>query len=128
MFTNTNVFGTWYVGHVKEVERLMDMLLSLKQKNDPDAEAASISISTMVQSLLVRTQEIGDQKLGVIQQIQDILENKTSQLDLDQKKSGIGKLLFFLLNNLIVDNQVIFLIRVCFKMKNSQSENSAICN
>ena len=79
----------WIVGHVREIERLMDVLLSLKEKKDQESESASISITTMLQSLLVRTQEIGDLKLGVVQQIQDMLENKTSQLDIDEKNSGM---------------------------------------
>jgi hypothetical protein len=94
----------------------MDVLLTMREKKDQESEAASISISTMLQSLLVRTQEIGDQKLGVVQQIQDMLENKTAQLDIDQKNSGMSKFLYSSARYLVTNP--IFMC-VSFKLKTS---------
>ena len=36
-----------------------------------------------VQKALIAAQEIGDEKLQIVQQVQDFVENKTRQLDVD---------------------------------------------
>lgn len=45
------------------------------------------------QSTLISAQELGDEKLQIIQQLQDLIENKTRSLDNDYR--NIGKLLSF---------------------------------
>lgn len=42
-----------------------------------------------VQQALIAAQEIGDEKLQIIQQVQDLIENKSRQLDLDYRNLGI---------------------------------------
>ncbi|GAB6032621.1 PHD finger protein ing1 [Chamberlinius hualienensis] len=42
-----------------------------------------------VKRLLIKSQEIGDEKLQLVQQIADLIENKTRQLDLDYKNLGL---------------------------------------
>lgn len=40
------------------------------------------------QQSLISAQEIGDEKLQIVQQIQDLIENKSRQLDLDYRNLG----------------------------------------
>jgi len=42
-----------------------------------------------VQQALIATQEIGDEKLQIVQQVQDLIENKSRQLDVDYRNLGI---------------------------------------
>lgn len=41
-----------------------------------------------VQQALIAAQEIGDEKLQIVQQVQDLIENKSRQLDLDYRNLG----------------------------------------
>lgn len=42
-----------------------------------------------VQRALIQTQDLGDKKLQIVQVIQDIIENKSRQLELDRMKLGL---------------------------------------
>lgn len=42
-----------------------------------------------MQRSLIKSQEIGDEKLQIVQQILDLIENKSRQLDLDFKNLGV---------------------------------------
>ena len=42
-----------------------------------------------VQQALIAAQEIGDEKLQIVQQVQDLIENKSRQLDVDYRNLGI---------------------------------------
>lgn len=44
-----------------------------------------------IQRSLIRTQEIGDEKLQIVQQILDLIENKSKQLEIDYKNLDFGK-------------------------------------
>lgn len=40
------------------------------------------------QSILISAQELGDEKLQIVQQLQDLIENRTRSLDNDYKNVG----------------------------------------
>jgi len=42
-----------------------------------------------VQQALIAAQEIGDEKLQIVQQVQDLIENKSRQLEVDYRNLGI---------------------------------------
>ena len=42
-----------------------------------------------IQRSLIKSQEIGDEKLQLVQQILDLIENKSRQLDFDFKNLGV---------------------------------------
>lgn len=67
-----------------------------------DAENSGRKTKAMsrIQQALIAAQELGDEKLNVVQNLLDLIENKTRQLDLDYKNLGEYKrlqktLLFF---------------------------------
>lgn len=41
-----------------------------------------------IQQALIAAQEIGDEKLDIVQQVQDLIENKAKQLELDYQNLG----------------------------------------
>lgn len=41
-----------------------------------------------VQQALIAAQEIGDEKLQIVQQVQDLIENKSRQLEVDYRNLG----------------------------------------
>lgn len=56
-----------------------------------EGELDSISlkrIMVQIQDKLISTQEIGDDKLQIVQHILDIIENRQRQLELDSKNLG----------------------------------------
>lgn len=57
-----------------------------------EGELDSISlkrIMVQIQDKLISTQEIGDDKLQIVQHILDIIENRQRQLELDCKNLGL---------------------------------------
>ncbi|XP_018403680.1 PREDICTED: inhibitor of growth protein 1 [Cyphomyrmex costatus] len=44
-----------------------------------------------IQQALIAAQEIGDEKLQIVQQVQDLIENKSKQLEVDYRNSDFGK-------------------------------------
>ena len=58
------------------------------------------------QHILIRSQEIGDEKLQIVQQIQDLIENKTRNLDVDFRNLG----------NYIIINFYIDFLLVCYSI------------
>lgn len=53
--------------------------------------AARKKILLQIQRALIRSQEIGDEKLQIVQFIQDLIENKSRQLEQDRKNLDFGK-------------------------------------
>jgi inhibitor-of-growth protein 1 len=43
-----------------------------------------------IQQTLIAAQEVGDEKLQIVQTIQDLIENKARQLELDYRNLGEG--------------------------------------
>jgi len=64
------------------VDHYYDLYLSLQ--NSPDAGRRSRSISRMHQSL-IQAQELGDEKMQIVNHMQEIIDGKLRQLDTDQQ-------------------------------------------
>jgi len=77
-------------GYLREAHIYTDKLLGLQTAGDSEAVQREVStVSWRLQQLLISAQEIGDDKLQIAQQIQDYVDNKARQLDLDKKNLGI---------------------------------------
>lgn len=64
-----------------------------------------------IQQALILAQEVGDEKLQIIQQLQDLIENKARQLEIDYR--NLGKNIFKLfLNNLNTNNIIMTILDV----------------
>ncbi|XP_063241212.1 inhibitor of growth protein 1 [Bacillus rossius redtenbacheri] len=74
-----------YQAFLKEVEQHQDAA-----QRDTDL-ATKRKVLVRVQKMLIAAQEVGDEKLQVVQQIQDLIENKSRQLDLDYRNLDLGK-------------------------------------
>lgn len=69
-----------YQGLLKEVEQQQESL-----QKETESIAKKRSYLVRVQQALISAQEIGDEKLQIIQQLQDLIENKARQLELDYR-------------------------------------------
>lgn len=69
--------------YLREVDQQQDLLT----KNDTDVVSRRRAL-TRVQQALIAAQEIGDEKLQIVQQIQDLIEVKSRQLDQDFRDVG----------------------------------------
>lgn len=58
---------------------------TLRSDTDPAIKRRAL---LRVQQALIAAQEIGDEKLQIVQQVQDLIENKSRQLDLDYRNLG----------------------------------------
>lgn len=76
-----------FIAYLREVDQQQELL-----KNDIDMTVRRRAL-LRVQQALISAQEIGDEKLQIVQQIQDLIENKARQLDLDYR--NLGKLFYF---------------------------------
>uniref|UniRef100_A0A8D9DWE8 Inhibitor of growth protein n=1 Tax=Cacopsylla melanoneura TaxID=428564 RepID=A0A8D9DWE8_9HEMI len=65
-----------YHAYMKEIETI-----AAQQANNEDNTTFRKRNLFRVQVALIAAQEIGDEKLSILQQVQDIIENKTRQLD-----------------------------------------------
>ncbi|XP_011303697.1 inhibitor of growth protein 1 [Fopius arisanus] len=85
-----------YVSRLRELDATCQTYL-----RDVDQQQELLKIDTditlrrrallRVQQSLIAAQEIGDEKLQIVQQIQDLIENKSRQLDLDYRNLDFGK-------------------------------------
>ncbi|XP_017016798.1 inhibitor of growth protein 1 [Drosophila kikkawai] len=71
-----------YRGLIRDVDHYYDLYLSLQ--SSPDAGRRSRSISRMHQSL-IQAQELGDEKMQIVNHMQEIIDGKLRQLDTDQQ-------------------------------------------
>ncbi|XP_017047159.1 inhibitor of growth protein 2 [Drosophila ficusphila] len=71
-----------YRGLIRDVDHYYDLYLSLQ--NSPDAARRSRTISRMHQSL-IQAQELGDEKMQIVNHMQEIIDGKLRQLDTDQQ-------------------------------------------
>jgi len=69
---------------LKEVEQQQD-----SSRCDADLPTKR-RILLRIQQSLIAAQEVGDEKLQIVQTIQDLIENKARQLDLDYRNLGEG--------------------------------------
>lgn len=71
------------IAYLREVDQHQE---TLQSDTDPVIKRRAL---LRVQQALIAAQEIGDEKLQIIQQVQDLIENKSRQLDLDYRNLGI---------------------------------------
>lgn len=72
-----------FLAYLHEVDQQQEVL-----RNDVDPVVKRRALMR-VQQALIATQEIGDEKLQIVQQVQDLIENKSRQLDVDYRNLGI---------------------------------------
>jgi len=65
----------------------MRRLTDLMRNSDEDQLEIS-RLQGRIQALLIKCQELGDEKIHVGQVIQELIENKNRQLELDRKNLG----------------------------------------
>ncbi|KAH8329798.1 hypothetical protein KR074_010414 [Drosophila pseudoananassae] len=71
-----------YRGLIRDVDHYYDLYTSLQ--NSPDAGRRMRTISRMHQSL-IQAQELGDEKMQIVNHMQEIIDGKLRQLDTDQQ-------------------------------------------
>lgn len=71
------------IAYLHEVDQHQETL-----RNDADPVVKRRALMR-VQQALIAAQEIGDEKLQIVQQVQDLIENKSRQLDVDYRNLGI---------------------------------------
>lgn len=76
------VFLKSNLAYLREVDQQQEAL-----RNDTDLAIKRRAL-LRVQQALIAAQEIGDEKLQIVQQVQDLIENKSRQLDLDYRNLG----------------------------------------
>jgi len=75
----------YFVGFLRDIETLAaqyDECVNLKKVDE------KYRLLRKAQSTLISAQELGDEKLQIIQQLQDLIENKTRSLDNDYRNIG----------------------------------------
>lgn len=70
--------------YLRDVEQQAEWLGSGETEN-PGRKAKALS---RIQQALIAAQELGDEKLNVVQNLLDLIENKTRQLDQDYRNLG----------------------------------------
>jgi len=68
----------------------------LRNDTDPIVKRRALM---KVQQALIAAQEIGDEKLQIVQQVQDLIENKSRQLEVDYRNLGMTFCKFLMLIN-----------------------------
>lgn len=79
-----SVFSNVFAAFLKDVEQQQEIII----RKDPESQVRKRAI-LRIQQALIAAQEVGDEKLQIVQQINDLIENKARQLDLDFKNLGI---------------------------------------
>ncbi|XP_032682091.1 inhibitor of growth protein 2 isoform X2 [Odontomachus brunneus] len=78
-------FFVHLLAYLREVDQQQEILCS-----DSDIAIKRRAL-VRIQQALIAAQEIGDEKLDIIQQVQDLIENKAKQLELDYQNLDFGK-------------------------------------
>lgn len=76
-----------YLVHVRETQKQIELWRSSDSENSPKMKR----IIRKLQKALIAAQELGDEKMHLLQAIQDKIENKTRLLDHDFKNLDFGK-------------------------------------
>lgn len=69
--------------YLREVDQNQELLC----KGEVNGSAKTRAL-LRIQQALIAAQEIGDEKLQIVQIVQDLIENKTKQLDMDFRNLG----------------------------------------
>lgn len=68
--------------------RDVDQQSELLETSSSENNGKKLKAIYRIQKALITAQELGDEKLNVVQNLLDLIENKTRQLDLDLKNLG----------------------------------------
>lgn len=74
----------WFLAYLRDVDQQSKFLDS----NSSENYEKKLKAFSRIQQALIAAQELGDEKLNVVQNLLDLIENKTRQLDLDLKNLG----------------------------------------
>jgi len=89
------LFCNYCVAYLREVDQHQE---TLRNDTDPIIRRRAL---VRVQQALIAAQEIGDEKLQIVQQVQDLIENKSRQLDLDYRNLGMYNSAHFSCHNVV---------------------------
>lgn len=109
--------------YLREVDQHQE---ALRNDTDPIVKRRAL---LRVQQALIAAQELGDEKLQIVQQVQDLIENKSRQLDLDYRNLGVyfcHTSIFFICLNSFQRRYIIFIFTVCASQisgKNKRTPN-----
>lgn len=77
-----------YRNLLRDVDHYYDLWRSLQNCNESNSVRRARSVTRMQQSL-IQAQELGDEKMQIVTQLQELIDHKTRQLDTDQKNLDI---------------------------------------
>ncbi|KAM7363651.1 inhibitor of growth protein 1 isoform 2-T2 [Cochliomyia hominivorax] len=77
-----------YRNLLRDVDHYYDLWRSLQNCGDSNSGRRARSVTRMQQSL-IQAQELGDEKMQIVTQLQELIDHKTRQLDTDQKNLDI---------------------------------------
>ncbi|XP_037947567.1 inhibitor of growth protein 1 [Teleopsis dalmanni] len=77
-----------YRGHLREVDHYYDLWKSMQNAADISNNRKTRAILRMQQNL-IQAQELGDEKMQIVNILQELIDLKTRQLDIDQKNLDI---------------------------------------
>lgn len=97
-FTRIWYVFSFFLAFLREVEQQSELL----DIEDPNSQRKT----RRIQKALIAAQELGDEKLQVVQQLQDLIENRTRRLDLDFKNLGKLSIIQFWINWIYIVNFV----------------------
>ncbi|KAI8129187.1 Inhibitor of growth protein 1 [Lucilia cuprina] len=77
-----------YRNLLRDVDHYYDLWRSLQNCGESNSGRRARSVTRMQQSL-IQAQELGDEKMQIVTQLQELIDHKTRQLDTDQKNLDI---------------------------------------
>ncbi|XP_005180773.1 inhibitor of growth protein 1 isoform X2 [Musca domestica] len=77
-----------YRNLLRDVDHYYDLWRSLQNCGESNIPRRARSVTRMQQSL-IQAQELGDEKMQIVTQLQELIDHKTRQLDTDQKNLDI---------------------------------------
>lgn len=88
-----------FVAYLREIDQNQEVFA----KGDISGPTARSRALVRIQQALIATQEIGDEKLQIVQILQDLIESKTKQLDMDFRNLGMIESYLFIYLFLLED-------------------------
>lgn len=79
-----------YRSHLRDVDYYYEQWKSFSATSENSSNRRTRAMAKMQQSL-ISAQELGDEKMQIVNQLQELIDQKTRQLDSDQKNLDYGK-------------------------------------
>lgn len=79
-----------YRSHLRDVDYYYEQWKSFSSSSENSTNRKTRAMARMQQSL-ISAQELGDEKMQIVNQLQELIDQKTRQLDSDQKNLDYGK-------------------------------------